>query len=234
MTAVAGSTALVTGANRGLGAALVEELLGRGAASVYAGARTPFEHRDPRVVPIRLDVTDLASVRDAAERASDVDILINNAAVAGNGSLLTGDPERARAEMETNFWGPVSVLRAFAPVLARNGGGAAVTILSALSWFVAPRTASYSASKAAGWSFTNAARAELRDQGTQVVAVHLGYMDTDMVAALDVPKIAPAEVASQTVDAILSGTDEVLADAPTRAAKLALSGEPKGLEIQGY
>jgi NAD(P)-dependent dehydrogenase (short-subunit alcohol dehydrogenase family) len=228
---ISGATALVTGANRGLGAAFVEELLARGAATVYAGARRPFEHHDPRVVPIPLDVTDLASVHAAVERAGDVDLLINNAGITGNGSLLTADPERARAEMETNFWGPVSVLRAFAPVLARNGGGAVATVLSALSWMVAPRTASYSASKAAAWSFTNAARVELREQGTHVVGVHLGYMDTDMVAALDVPKIAPAEVARQTLDAVESGADEVLADTPTRQAKLALSGAPTDLEL---
>ena len=231
---IAGSTALVTGAGRGLGAVLVDALLARGAATVYAAARDPrsVAHQDPRVVPLLLDVTDPATVRAAAERAGDVDLLINNAGVAGNGSLLTGDPERARLEMETNFWGPVSVLRAFAPVLARNGGGAVVNVLSALSWLTAPFTASYSASKAAAWSFTGSARAELRAQGTQVVGVHLGYMDTDMVAGLDVPKIAPEDVARQLLDAVESGSaEEVLADAPARQAKVALSGEPAGLEL---
>jgi NAD(P)-dependent dehydrogenase (short-subunit alcohol dehydrogenase family) len=230
---IAGSTALVTGAGRGLGAALVEALLARGAATVYAAARDPRSvvHQDPRVVPLRLDVTDPASIRDAVERAGDVDLLINNAGIAGNGSLLSGDPERARAEMETNFWGPVTVLRAFAPVLARNGGGAAVNVLSVLSWLTAPATGSYSASKAAAWSLTGSARAELREQGTQVVGVHLGYMDTDMVAALDVPKIAPADVARQTLDAVEEGAEEVLADIPARQAKVALSGAPAGLEL---
>lgn len=230
---IAGSTALVTGAGRGLGATLVEALLARGAATVYAAARDPRSviHQDPRVVPLRLDVTDPASIRDAVGRAGDVDLLINNAGIAGNGSLLSGDPERARAEMETNFWGPVTVLRAFAPVLARNGGGAAVNVLSVLSWLTAPATGSYSASKAAAWSLTGSARAELRGQGTRVVGVHLGYMDTDMVAALDVPKIAPADVARQTLDAIESGVEEVLADLPSERAKAALSGEPAGLEL---
>jgi NAD(P)-dependent dehydrogenase (short-subunit alcohol dehydrogenase family) len=230
---IAGSTALVTGAGRGLGATLVEALLARGAATVYAAARDPRSviHQDPRVVPLRLDVTDPASIRDAVERAGDVDLLINNAGIAGNGSLLSGDPERARAEMETNFWGPVTVLRAFAPVLARNGGGAAVNVLSVLSWLTAPTTGSYSASKAAAWSLTGSARAELRGQGTQVVGVHLGYMDTDMVAALDVPKIAPADVARQSLDAVEDGAEEVLADLPSERAKMALSGEPAGLEL---
>ncbi|MCD2194677.1 SDR family oxidoreductase [Actinomycetospora endophytica] len=230
---IAGSTALVTGAGRGLGATLVEALLARGAATVYAGARDPrdAENKDPRVIPLRLDVTDPASVRGAAERAGDVDLLINNAGIAGNGSLLTGDPERARAELETNFWGPVTVLRAFAPVLARNGGGAVVNVLSALSWLTSPLTGSYSASKAAAWSFTGSARAELRGQGTQVVGVHLGYMDTDMVAHLDVPKIAPEDVARQTLDAVEDGGEEVLADLPSERAKVALSGKPAGLEL---
>jgi NAD(P)-dependent dehydrogenase (short-subunit alcohol dehydrogenase family) len=230
---IAGSTALVTGAGRGLGAVLVEALLARGAATVYAGARDPrsVAHQDPRVIPLLLDVTEPATVRAAAERAGDVDLLINNAGVAGNGSLLTGDPERARAEMETNFWGPVSVLRAFAPVLTRNGGGAVVNVLSALSWLTAPFTASYSASKAAAWSFTGSARAELRARGTQVVGVHLGYMDTDMVAGLDVPKIAPEDVARQILDAVEGGAEEVLADLPSERAKAALSGDPAGLEL---
>lgn len=230
---IAGANVLVTGANRGLGAALVEALLARGASTVYAAARDPrgLEHPDPRVVPLRLDVTELATVRAAAERADDVDLVINNAGVGGAGSLLTADPERARAEMETNFWGPVAVTRAFAPVLARRGGGALVTVLSALSWAAMPAAGSYSATKAAAWSFTNTARAELRDQGVQVVGVHLGFMDTDMVAHLDVPKIAAPEVAEAVLDGVESGAEEVLADAPSRGLKEALAGPPQGLEL---
>jgi NAD(P)-dependent dehydrogenase (short-subunit alcohol dehydrogenase family) len=230
---VSGVNALVTGANRGLGAALVGELLARGAGTVYAAARDPRSvvHDDPRVVPLQLDVTDLASVRAAAARADDVDLVINNAGTSGAGSLLTGDPEHARAEMETNFWGPVAVLRAFAPVLARRGGGTAVTVLSALSWAAAPWAGSYAATKAAAWSLTNGVRVELREQGTHVVGVHLGFMDTDMVAHLDVPKIAAKDVAAQIVDGIVAGADEVLADAPSRGLKQALAGAPAGLEV---
>jgi NAD(P)-dependent dehydrogenase (short-subunit alcohol dehydrogenase family) len=230
---VSGVNALVTGANRGLGAALVGELLARGAGTVYAAARDPRSvvHDDPRVVPLQLDVTDLASVRAAAARADDVDLVINNAGTSGAGSLLTGDPEHARAEMETNFWGPVAVLRAFAPVLARRGGGTAVTVLSALSWAAAPWAGSYAATKAAAWSLTNGVRVELREQGTHVVGVHLGFMDTDMVAHLDVPKIAARDVAAQIVDGIVAGADEVLADAPSRGLKQALAGAPAGLEV---
>ena len=230
---VSGKNALVTGANRGLGAALVEELLARGAGTVYAAARNPQDvaHNDPRVVPLRLDVTDLATIREAVARAGDVDLLINNAGVSGSGSLLTGDPEHARAEMKTNYWGPVAVLRAFAPVLARRGGGSVVTVLSALAWAAAPAAGSYGATKAAAWSFTNSARAELREQGTHVIGVHLGYMDTDMVAHLDVGKIAAADVAAQIVDAVTADADEVLADGPSHMLKEALAGPPKGLEI---
>ncbi|GLZ55546.1 SDR family oxidoreductase [Actinomycetospora sp. NBRC 106378] len=230
---VSGVNALVTGANRGLGAALVGELLARGAGTVYAAARDPRSvvHDDPRVVPLQLDVTDLASVRAAAARADDVDLVINNAGTSGAGSLLTGDPEHARAEMETNFWGPVAVLRAFAPVLARRGGGTVVTVLSALSWAAAPWAGSYAATKAAAWSLTNGVRVELREQGTHVVGVYLGFMDTDMVAHLDVPKIAAKDVAAQIVDGIVAGADEVLADAPSRGLKQALAGAPAGLEV---
>ncbi|GAA4847554.1 SDR family oxidoreductase [Actinomycetospora corticicola] len=230
---LSGANALVTGANRGLGAALVEELLARGAGTVYAAARDPRSvvHADPRVVPLRLDVTDLATIRDAAARAGDVDLLINNAGLSGAGSLLTGDPEHARAEMETNYWGPVAMVRAFAPVLARRGGGTVVTVLSALSWAAAPWAGSYAATKAAAWSFTNGVRVELREQGTHVVGVHLGFMDTDMVAHLDVPKITASSVAAQIVDGVEAGAEEVLADAPSRGLKQALAGSPAGLEV---
>ncbi|MDL5158685.1 SDR family oxidoreductase [Actinomycetospora termitidis] len=230
---LSGANALVTGANRGLGAALVTGLLARGASTVYAAARDPLlvGLDDPRVVPVRLDVTELSTIKEAAARAADVDLVINNAGVGGAGSLLTTDPERARAEMETNFWGPVAVLREFAPVLARRGGGTAVTVLSALSWAAAPWAGSYAATKAAAWSFTNGARAELRVRNVHVLGVHLGFMDTDMIAHLDVPKIAAAEVADRILDGVAEGTDEVLVDAPSRMLKEALAGPPKGLEI---
>jgi NAD(P)-dependent dehydrogenase (short-subunit alcohol dehydrogenase family) len=198
---LSGATALVTDAASGLGAGLVHALLARGAGTVYAGARDPrlVAHEDPRVVPLRLDVTDPGTVRDAARRADDVDLVINDAWLGGNGTLLTGDPEWARAEMETTFWGPVTVLRAFAPVLARNGGGAAVTVLPAPSWPTSPHASSGRAAEAAAWSFTGSARAELCGQGTEVVGVHL-----------DVPATAPEHVAWQALDALEGGVEEVL------------------------
>jgi NAD(P)-dependent dehydrogenase (short-subunit alcohol dehydrogenase family) len=219
---IAGSTVLVTGANRGLGRELARRLVERGAKTVYAGARDPSTVTDPGLVPVALDVTDPAVVEQAAADLPEVDLVINNAGLAGGGSLLTGDLDAARAVVETNLFGPVLVSRAFAPVLARRGGGAIVNILSVLSWLALPASGAYSASKAAAWSFTNALRAELPE--TQVLAVHVGYMDTDMTARLDVPKISAAGVATQILDALESGATELLADEVSRQVKAGLSG----------
>jgi NAD(P)-dependent dehydrogenase (short-subunit alcohol dehydrogenase family) len=224
---VKGSTALVTGANRGLGKAIVEELLRRGAARVYAGARDPrtVDVDDPRIVPVRLDVTDRDSVYAAAALAADVDLLVNNAGIAAGGSVFGPDGvESLRRQLETNTLGPLEVTRAFAPVLERNGGGAVVNVLSVLSWVTTPAASAYSASKAATWSITNAARGELRAQGTQVLGVHVGYLDTDMAAHVDAPKTDPAQLSGQVLDALEAGQDEVLGDDLSRGVKAALSG----------
>jgi NAD(P)-dependent dehydrogenase (short-subunit alcohol dehydrogenase family) len=222
---IAGSVALVTGANRGLGRALAEHLLDRGAKTVYAAARNPATITDPRLTPVALDVTDPASVAAAAQRLTDVTLVVNNAGVSGAGSLLgAADLAGARAEFETNFWGPVLVTRAFAPVLAANGRGALVNVLSVLSWVALPTTGAYSASKAAAWSLTNSARSELQDQGTLVVGVHVGYMDTDMAAHVPGPKLAPADLAGQILDAVEAGREEVLGDELSQQVKAGLSG----------
>lgn len=222
---IAGSIALVTGANRGLGRVLTTALLERGAKTVYAAARNPESITDPRLTPVRLDVTDPASVAAVAERAADATLVINNAGVGSNGSLLTApDLDAARKVLETNFFGPVHVSRAFAPVLGRNGGGALVNVLSVLSWVALPVAADYSAAKAAAWSFTNSARWELRGQGTLVVGVHVGYMDTDMAAHVDGPKVAPEDLARQVLDAVESGQEEVLGDELSRGVKAGLAG----------
>jgi NAD(P)-dependent dehydrogenase (short-subunit alcohol dehydrogenase family) len=221
------STALVTGANRGLGRAIVEELLARGAAKVYAAARDPqtVTHTDPRVIPVRLDVTDHDSVYAAAALATDVDVLVNNAGISDGTSVFGPDGvESLRRQLETNTLGPLQMTRAFAPVLEANGGGAVVNVLSVLSWVTFPSTSGYSASKAAAWSITNATRGELKAQGTQVVGVHVGYLETDMAAHVDGPKTDPADLARQLLDAVQAGEDEVLGDELSRGVKSALSG----------
>ncbi|MFF5213124.1 SDR family oxidoreductase [Streptosporangium sp. NPDC000396] len=225
-----GCTALVTGANRGLGRAFALALLERGASKVYAGARDPGSVADQRLVPVELDITDPASVAAVAERCGDVTLLINNAGIGLRGGLIAAPSlEAARAEMETNFFGTLAMCRAFAPVLGRNGGGTIVNMLSVLSWATLPGAASYAASKAATWSLTNGIRLELREQGTLVVGVHAAFIDTDMAAGIALPKTAPAEVAAQALDAIEQGSHEVLADHLTRQTKGALSSAGFGL-----
>ncbi|WP_101674464.1 SDR family oxidoreductase [Alloalcanivorax mobilis] len=219
--------ALVTGANRGLGRAIAEALLQAGAAKVYAAARDPASVNLPGAIPVQLDVTDAASVRAAAGQCPDVTLLVNNAGIAlGSGFLGEQAEDRARQEMDTNFFGPLATSRAFAPALAVGGGGAIVNVLSVLSWLNVPGQATYGASKAAAWALTNGLRGELESQNTQVVAVHVGYMDTDMTDGIDVPKTRPEDVAAQILAALEAGEDEVLADALSRQVKDSLSAQP--------
>ncbi|WP_428680237.1 SDR family oxidoreductase [Reyranella sp.] len=221
------SVALVTGANRGLGLALTQALLAGGARKVYAAARDPASVKQPGVEPVRLDVTDAAEVAAAARDLSDVTLVINNAGIIrGSGFLGEKGVEAVRAELETNFFGPVLVSRAFAPILGRNGGGAIVNVLSALSWVAFPSSSTYSASKAAAWAFSNGLRNELRGQGTQVLALHVGYMDTDMVREVAAPKSKPEDVARQVLEALEAGKSEILADEVSRRVKQNLSAEP--------
>jgi NAD(P)-dependent dehydrogenase (short-subunit alcohol dehydrogenase family) len=229
---ISGTTALVTGANRGLGRAIAEELLDRGAKTVYAAVRDPGSVTDERLTPVHLDVTDPHSVFAAARVATDVELVVNNAGIAGSGSVLAPQGvESLRRQLETNAIGPLHVIRAFAPYLEANGGGAIVNVLSVLSWVTMAPTSGYSASKAAAWSLTNAARGELRAQGTQVVGVHVGYLDTDMAAHVEGPKTDPADLARQILDAVENGDDEVLGDELTRAVKAGLSGPVAGLSL---
>jgi NAD(P)-dependent dehydrogenase (short-subunit alcohol dehydrogenase family) len=220
------SVALVTGANRGLGRAIALELLARGAKKVYAGVRNLDAELPAGLTPIKLDVTRAEDVAAAAAAAGDVSILVNNAGIARlMGFLEAGTIDTTRELFETNFYGPVRMSQAFAPVLKRNGGGAIVNVLSVASWITPPAIAAYSASKSAAWGFTNALRIHLREQGTRALGLHVGYMDTDMTAGLDLNKMNPAQVAAQTVDGIESGAEEVLADEVTRAVKRALSDD---------
>ena len=200
---IAGARALVTGANRGLGKAFVEELLKRGVAVVYAAARNPetVDVDDNRVIPIGLDITNPDDVRDAVSRCADVTVLINNAGAMLRSPLLAAtDVSAARSEMETNYFGTLAMCRAFAPVLAKNGGGAIVNMLSVASWLASPFNGSYAASKSAQWALTNAIRTELRAAGTLVVGVHAGWIDTDMAANVPEAKISTGDVAAQTMD----------------------------------
>jgi len=221
---IAGSVALVTGANRGLGLAFTRELVGRGAAKVYGAARRPDQVTEPGVTPIALDITDAGRVAEVATQCADVSLLVNNAGVM-RASTFIGAPglDAARAEMETNYFGTLRMCRAFAPVLAANRGGAIVNMLSITSFFTNPFNASYGASKAAAWSLTNGIRLELHHQGTLVVAVHSGFIDTDMAALVDLPKNSPESVACQTFDAVEAGQVEVLTDERTRTVKASLS-----------
>ena len=217
---------LVTGANRGLGRAFVDGLLAAGAAKVYAAARDPASITLQGVERIRLDVTNADQIAAAAKACPDVTLLINNAGITrGSSFLATGSAAAARAELETNFFGPLALSQAFAPVLKANGGGAIVNVLSVLSWLNIAGAATYSASKSAAWSLTNGLRGELRAQGTQVVGVHVGFMDTDMTKGLDTPKVDPNDVVRQTLAAIEAGHEEVLADALSRQVRQGLAAE---------
>jgi NAD(P)-dependent dehydrogenase (short-subunit alcohol dehydrogenase family) len=225
---IAGTHALVTGANRGLGKAFVAELLDRGVAVVYAAARNPdtVDINDERVVPIRLDVTKPDDVSAAASSCADVSLLINNAGAMLRAPLLAApDLSAARSEMETNYFGTLAMCRAFAPVLARNGGGAVVNVLSVVSWLVSPFNGSYGASKSAEWALTNAIRIELRAAGTLVVGVHAGWIDTDMAANVPESKISTGDVARQTLDGVQRGDEEVLTDDSTRHVKASLPSD---------
>jgi len=222
------SVALVTGANRGLGLAYAKALLAAGARKVYAGARDPSTVTLPGVIPVKLDVTDPQDVAAAAALCSDVNLVINNAGITGGALLLdAADGETTlRRLLETNLHGIHAMAVAFAPVLKANGGGALVNMLSALSWLSLESTSAYSVSKAAAWALTNSLRNELRAQGTQVLAVHAGYIDTDMVSHIDAPKSSPADIAARTLEALAKGELEVLADETSRQVKAGFGATP--------
>ncbi|MET9878861.1 SDR family oxidoreductase [Actinacidiphila glaucinigra] len=222
---ISGSTALITGASRGLGRHFAEQLLARG-AKVYATARDLERVDIAGAEPLYLDLLDPASVTAAAAAAPDVDLLINNAAISLYQDLVTGDLDKIRREVDTSFYGTLSVVRAFAPVLAANGGGAILNVLSRLSWLSYPGANSYAVAKAAAWSLTNGVRLELAGQGTQVAGLLMSSTDTDMMSGWDIPKNDPADVVRQALDGLEAGALEVLADEDTRLAKAALGADP--------
>lgn len=221
------SVALVTGANRGLGLAFARALLAGGARKVYAAARDPVSVTLPGVQAIRLDVTKPDEIVAAARDLQDVTLLVNNAGILrGSGFLSPGGVDAVRAELETNFFGPLALTRAFAATLAGNGGGAVINVLSALSWVSFPTSSTYSASKAAAWSLSNGLRGELRGQRTQLLALHVGYMDTEMIRHVTAPKSDPNDVVRQTLAALEAGKEEILADEVSRQVKLGLAADP--------
>ena len=222
-----GRTVLVTGANGGLGEQFVTQALERGARKVYAAARKPRQWNDARVQALALDITDPQAIAEAAALAADVDLLVNNAAIAPANDSLSGNEEELRRIFETNFFGTLRLANAFAPVLASHGGGTILNILSAAVWI--GLGTGYAVSKAAMWSATNGLRFQLQEQNTQVIGLLVGMVDTPMSARWDVPKVTAASVVSQAYDGVANGAMEILADETTRGLKSMLS--MKGEEL---
>ena len=226
------SVALVTGANRGLGLAFVQALLAAGVKKVYAAARDPSSINLSGVHPVKLDVTNPQDILDIAKAYPDVNLLINNAGIIRGQAFVSENAiQAARDELETNFFGPLALSQAFAPILKQNGGGAIVNVLSVLSWVSMPVAATYGASKAAAWALSNGLRVELHNQGTQVLALHVGYMDTDMAKGVHAPKAKPEDVARQVLEALEAGKTEVLADEFSAQIKQGLSLPAGTLEM---
>lgn len=217
---------LVTGANRGIGLAFARELLARGARKVYAAARDPATVTLPGVQALQLDVTQPDQIAAAAQLATDVTLVINNAGIAQPGGFLAeGSDAVARRIFETNFFGVLNVSQAFAPVLKANGGGALLNVLSVASWVNGGELAAYSASKSAAWSLTNALRHELAGQKTQVLGLHMAYVDTDLTRGFEVPKSSAEAIVQRALDGLEAGADEVLADALTQQVRQGLSAQ---------
>lgn len=220
------STVLITGANRGIGLAFANAFLERGARKVYAGARDPSQVSLKGVTPLRLDVNSTADIEAAARLANDVTIVVNNAGIAKFGSFLADDAEALlRNHLETNLLGVLRVSRAFAPILARNGGGALLNVASIASWISSPMLASYAVSKSALWSLSNGLRNDLRGQGTQVLTLHMGFVDTDLTQGIEMPKSKPETIVEVALTALEAGAHEVLADEMAQQVKGGLSAE---------
>ena len=221
---IEGSVVLVTGANRGIGAEYVRQLLDRGASKVYASARNIESVTNDKAVAISLDVTSASDIAAAVKACSDVTMLINNAGILRETSVMADNAiENAKAEFETNVWGPMNLSKSFAPILAANGGGAIVNVLSLVAWMSVKEVGTYAMSKSAAWSLTNSLRLELAEQGTLVVAVHPAFVDTDMAAKVVMPKTSTFQVVERTLDAVEACLPEVIADDMTMFVKNNLS-----------
>jgi len=232
------TTAFVTGANRGIGLALINILLKKGVGKVYASAREQrglnvlADLNNPKVIPITLDITDAAQVAHAATQAKDAQLLINNAGTINFGSILEAPDEDLRANMETNYYGTLNVTRAFAPVIAGNGGGAIVNQLSIVALASMPGLAAYNASKAAAWSMTQSIRANLSSQNIAVHGVYPGPVDTDMTSALNIPKAHPSDVALAILNGVEAGVEDIFPDDTSRGAYEAWRQDHKAIEAQ--
>ncbi|MES9685657.1 SDR family oxidoreductase [Gottfriedia acidiceleris] len=224
-------TALITGANRGLGRHLAQELLARG-AKVYAGVRNLEMIDLPGVIPLQLNITDEKSIAAAAEIAKDVTLLINNAGSNTEAALLDGEMEKIRLEMDTHFFGTLSMIRTFAPILEKNGGGTILNILSVLSWLSLNGGGAYQAAKSAEWSLTNTFRLVLAPKNIFVSGLHVAYMDTDMTAKIKAPKANPADIAKIAIDGIEAESYEIVADNLSRMVQQNLSGGVKAIYPQ--
>lgn len=221
------ATVFITGANRGLGLEFARQALAAGARKVYAAVRDPASVLLPGVTAVRLDVTDPVQVAEAAAACGDVTVVVNNAGIARMGSLLeAASVDALEAMFDTNVAGLLRVSQAFAPVLARNGGGALLNVLSVASWISTPGLGAYAATKSAAWSVSNGLRIALREQGTQVLGLHVGFIDTDLTRGIDLPKLAPSEVVQKAYAALEAGRDEVLIDDLSQRVKEGLSAEP--------
>lgn len=232
------SIALVTGANRGIGRALVNALLQAGAKKVYAGARDlagmgAVKFMDmARVVPISIDITHRERVQALPGQAPDVTLLINNAGVLDFGGILEVPVDAVARNFETNFYGTLNMARAFAPLIEKNGGGAIVNILTLVALASMPGLAAYNASKAAAWSMTQSLRASIASKGVAVHGVFPGAVDTDMLAGVDMPKTAPADIAAAVVAAIIADQEDIFPDTMSAGLYAAWKIDHKSVEKQ--
>lgn len=227
---VANNTVFITGANRGLGLAFAREAIRRGASKVYAGMRNTSGFNEPGIVPVRIDVTDKASITAAAKLAADTSLLINNAGIAAliDGPLADDVEAQSQRLFDTNYYGVVRVSQAFEKILSTKPHAAIINVLSDIVWLPRPFLTPYAASKAAAWSYTNQLRFHLRDRGIEVLGLHVGFVDTDLTNGIDVPKASPEDVVRQTYDALAAGKSEIMADPGTALLKSTLAAEVPG------
>jgi NAD(P)-dependent dehydrogenase (short-subunit alcohol dehydrogenase family) len=227
---VTNATVFITGANRGLGLAFAREAHRRGAAKVYAGMRNTIGFEEPGVVPVRIDVTDKASIAAAAELAADTTLLVNNAGIAAliDGPLAVDVEAQSIRMFDTNYYGVVRVTQAFEQILLAKPQAAIINVLSDIVWVPRPDLTPYAVSKTAAWSYTNQIRFYLRQRGVQVLGLHVGYMDTDLTNGIDVPKASPENVVRQTYDALTAGKSEIMADKGTTVLKGTLAADVPG------